>query len=124
MKEESDRLAELEIVAAFARVRPGALGLSLGIVAGGLVFAATAVLLARATFGAAGAPVGPHLSLLGEYLPGYSVTWGGAVLGLGYGFLAGGTVGLAIAAVLNLHHAVYVKLVERRLRRQVILDGL
>ena len=38
-----------------------------------------------------GPVVGPHLELLGQYLIGYRVTFGGSFVGLAYGFLAGKT---------------------------------
>lgn len=48
-----------------------------------------------------GEVVGPHLGLLGNYFPGYSVTWGGAVLGFIYGALVGGAAGAAVGIVYN-----------------------
>ena len=56
---------------------------------GGLgLFLATAILLIKG-----GRVVGPNLSLLGQFLPGFSMTWAGATIGLIeaglFGFLAG-----------------------------------
>lgn len=48
-----------------------------------------------------GDTVGPHLGLLGQYFPGYSVSWGGAFLGLFYGALAGGLAGAAVGWIYN-----------------------
>ena len=48
-----------------------------------------------------GATVGPHLSLLGSYLPGYSVTWGGAFIGFVYLFVIGYAIGRLIGGVYN-----------------------
>jgi hypothetical protein len=48
-----------------------------------------------------GENVGQHLGLLANYLPGYSVSWGGAVLGLAYGAVVGGLTGAAIAWIYN-----------------------
>lgn len=45
--------------------------------------------------------VGPHLQLLANYFIGYSVTWGGSLLGLVYGAVAGGLVGWTLAAIYN-----------------------
>ena len=36
-----------------------------------------------------GSSVGAHLGLLGQYFPGYSVTWSGCILGFFYGFSRG-----------------------------------
>ncbi len=45
--------------------------------------------------------VGPHLSLLGQYFIGYSVTWGGGFVGLIYGFVVGYCIGYAYARIYN-----------------------
>ena len=39
------------------------------------------------------APSSLDIALLANYLPGYSVSWGGALLGLVYGAVAGALVG-------------------------------
>jgi hypothetical protein len=49
-----------------------------------------------------GENVGQHLGLLRNYLPGYSVTWGGAMLGLVYGAVIGALVGASIAWIYNM----------------------
>jgi len=33
--------------------------------------------------------IGPHLNLLGNFFPGYAVTWPGAFIGFGYAFMTG-----------------------------------
>jgi len=48
-----------------------------------------------------GESVGQHLGLLRYYMPGYSVTWGGAVVGLIYGAAYGAITGGAIAGLYN-----------------------
>lgn len=48
-----------------------------------------------------GDTVGPHLSLLGQYFIGYSVTWGGSFIGLIYGFVVGYCIGYAYARIYN-----------------------
>lgn len=95
----------------FAKYDPAALGLSVGVVAGALVFLATAVLLLKG-----GDPIGPNLSLLGNYLLGYEVSWGGAVLGLveaglgGFGF--GYLLGWMINGVINRERQLLLSRVE------------
>ena len=59
-------------------------GIAGGVVAGGLLAAATIWLLVKG-----GDPIGPHISLLGQFFPGYSVTWFGSLIGFGYGFMLG-----------------------------------
>ena len=109
------------VIAAFARLRPVALGIAVGAVVGLALFVATAKLLLVAT---GDGPVGPHLSKLGHFLPGYTVSWGGAFLGLGYGALVGFVAGVGLAWLLNLSHTVYVLSVRRSMRRRVMSDGL
>jgi hypothetical protein len=48
-----------------------------------------------------GPNVGQHLSLLSNYFPGYTVSWGGAVIGFVYGAFAGGAIGYSVAWVYN-----------------------
>ncbi len=48
-----------------------------------------------------GDTVGPHLSLLGQYFIGYSVTWRGAFIGMTYGFIVGYGIGYAYARIYN-----------------------
>jgi len=81
---------------AFARYDPVALGTALGSVLGLGLFLATALLLLRG-----GEPLGPNLSLLGNYLFGYSVTWGGAFLGLCEAAAGGFGFGYVLARLMN-----------------------
>jgi hypothetical protein len=72
-------------------------GLVSGIVCGVVLFAMTALLLLKG-----GEVVGPRLALLGQYLPGYTVSWPGSLLGLLYGLLLGFIVGFAASWLYNL----------------------
>jgi hypothetical protein len=81
---------------AIARLRASIVAVVFGLTAGGGLMVATAWLVIRG-----GEEVGPHLGLLRHYLPGYSVTWPGAMLGLIYGTLIGAIVGFAVAWVYN-----------------------
>jgi len=110
------------LIAAFSRVKPLALGLSTAVVSGLALFGATGVLLVLAIGKPADYPVGPHLGRLSNVLPGYDVSWAGAVLGLAYGAAVGFVVGALLGWLLNLGHAAYVRLVLRRMRQGVI-DG-
>ncbi len=61
-----------------------------------------------------GYPIGPTLSLLGHYFPGYSVTWGGSLLGLGWGFVAGYLLGYGFALAHNLAVWLWLILIKSR----------
>lgn len=103
---------ELIARAAFARLDVVALAIAMGCVfALGLWFA-TAMLLLKDT--PPGVPVGPHLALLANYLPGYRVSWTGTVFGVLYGFLIGCGFGAIVAAVWNVAHHVYLVMTTTR----------
>ena len=86
-----------------------AFGLSLGVVSGILLFLATLWLVMKG-----GDIVGPNLQLLSQYLPGYSVTISGSVLGLAYGFLVGFVGGWAFAFLRNTALFLYMAIIHRR----------
>ena len=71
-------------------------GISAGLFMGLGLFAVTIWLVLKG-----GEAVGPHLALLGQYFIGYSVTWGGSFIGLGYGFALGYCIGYAYARIYN-----------------------
>jgi hypothetical protein len=72
-------------------------GIVWGLICGMVLFLMTAVLLIKG-----GEVVGPHLALLGQYLPGYTVTWTGSFLGFIYGLLIGFVTGYASSWLYNL----------------------
>jgi hypothetical protein len=63
------------------------------------------------------------LELLGYFLPGYSVSWGGAFIGLGWGVVVGYLAGHILGGFLNLHHHIYLRIIERRLRSEALSNG-
>jgi len=96
-------------VALFARMDGAATAVALGAVLALLLFAGTGTLLIRGAID--GGPVGPNLAALGTYLPGYSVSWFGGIVGALYGFGAGAVAGYAIATLWNLAHLLYLGIV-------------
>lgn len=76
------------------RLNAKALGLALGILWGLSVFLATAWIVFI------GGP-GDTLDTLGAFYIGYDVSWTGAVVGLGYGFVDGLIGGLLLAWIYN-----------------------
>ena len=81
---------------AFMKLDRLALGLSTGTSAAILLFLSTLFLTVKS-----GPVIGPNMQLLNEFLPGYSVTFGGSLIGLGYGFLIGFVVGWSFAFMRN-----------------------
>jgi hypothetical protein len=87
---------------AIARLRASVMALVFGLFGGFGLFTATVWLVVRGGPEFEGQPiVGPHLSLLSNYYPGYSVTWGGAFVGFAYAAATGAVVGYALAWVYN-----------------------
>lgn len=87
---------ERELRRAVARLNARAWGIAFGLLLGGGLFVATNVLVLKG-----GAVVGPHLALLGNYFPGYRVTFLGSLVGFVYGFVLGYAVGRVIGAIYN-----------------------
>ena len=71
-------------------------GLAFGTVSAVGLFVATIVLVLRG-----GSNVGEHLNLLSVYLPGYSVSYVGSLIGFVYAFVIGYGAGRTIATVYN-----------------------
>jgi hypothetical protein len=95
--------------ATFAPLDRLALGCAVGAWTGLALFIATIVLVAKG-----GATVGPHLALLAQYFPGYSVTPAGSVLGLVYGGVSGFALGWTFAFTRNLFVSVYLGVIKFR----------
>lgn len=116
--EEFDRNEMLK--ATFARLDPVALAIAGGIVCAFVLVFATALLLF------VGAPpgieVGYHLGLLAHFLPGYSVSISGALIGLLYGFFIGALLGFLMAAVWNVTHHIYIFLRAARMLFDQIMN--
>ncbi len=116
--DETDRLMGA-LREAFARYDAVALGGSIGILLGGSLFLATALLLLRG-----GVMVGKNLALLANYFLGYEISWAGAFLGLleagGFGFIFGFMLAKAINGTIALHEHALV----RRLEVSATLDAI
>lgn len=79
-----------------ARINGRAWGVAMGLVFALGLSIATIFLVVKG-----GEVVGPHLGLLGIFLPGYSVTWHGAIFGFIYAFFIGYAVGRLIGVIYN-----------------------
>lgn len=71
-------------------------GIAFGLILGLSLLVATDVLVLKG-----GEGVGRHLGLLGVYLPGYSVTFIGGLVGFVYAFVIGYGMGRSIIAIYN-----------------------
>lgn len=93
---------------AIAPIHKMALGVATGLVCGLAVFAATAVIVALQPIPQ------PRLDLLANYFYGYTVTWGGAVVGFGWAFGVGFVGGWFVGFVRNFVTAVWIFFVRTR----------
>lgn len=92
----NEKTEEEMIRRAVLRMNGNILGFVLGAVIAIIVFAATNWLVLKG-----GEVVGPHLSLLGQFFLGYSVSFVGSLIGALYGFFLGYLSGLFIGWVYN-----------------------
>jgi protoporphyrinogen oxidase len=99
----------------FAKYDPVALGGALGTMLGFLVLLATAGLLLKG-----GEDAGATLALLGNYFPGYDVTWAGSLVGALWGSIFGYIIGFVIAVAINITVSIHL---GKLLRRLGVLDG-
>lgn len=79
-----------------APLHPIAWGLAFGLLAGLLLATATVLLVLRG-----GPDMGQHLSLLAAIMPGYAVSYRGALVGFVYAFVGGYAAGRVIGIVYN-----------------------
>ncbi len=78
------------------RLNGRAWGIAMGLLLGGGLFIATNFLVIKG-----GAQVGPHLGLLRVYLPGYSVSFLGSLVGFVYLLVVGYGIGRVVGSVYN-----------------------
>jgi len=114
-RHDLDELVQTVVRQAFAKLDRVALGLSIGVTAGILLFLATLVLVLKA-----GDVVGPRLGLLSQYFPGYSVTPTGAAVGLLYGFAVGFVGGWLFAGLRNTALFLYLAVSQHRAERRIL----
>ncbi len=107
------------IEAAFAKLDPLALGVAVGAVGGAGLFLATALLLLKG-----GSLVGPNLSLLGQYFPGFRPTWTGAFIGFMEAGAVGFVIGFITAGLRNWGLEAYATLLKRRVEARARRDLL
>jgi hypothetical protein len=111
------RSPERVLIQTFARLDRGAFGLAVGLWFGLGIFTATIVLLIKG-----GSVVGPTLGLLSQYIIGYSVTWGGSLVGLVYGFACGFCFGWLVAFLRNLFLSLYLQVIRFKTSISAVAD--
>lgn len=99
--------------AIFAKVDNAAFALASGLIFFLGMFVITALLIIKGA--TPDIPIGPNLQLLNHYLPGYSLTWLGNIIGSIYMSIIGAIIGLLIASLWNFVHFLYLAIIINRL---------
>ena len=113
--EEMSELIEGTLVRVFSRLNRSIFGISLGIVAGVIIAALTWFMLLNRVDS-------PSLEILSEYLPGYTVSLQGSIIGLAYGFGYGFCIGWFYALLRNSSMILTLLVAHRRLERTLMRD--
>jgi hypothetical protein len=114
----SDQAIPKPLASVLAPIDRRAFGVAVGTVCGLGVFLLTAADLVRQP------KPGLNLVLLGQYFPGYAVSWAGALVGLAWAFAAGFCAGWFMASVRNLGIAAWMFAVRGRHEITVTRDFL
>jgi hypothetical protein len=99
-------------MAVFARMDGVAMAFAAGTVCAVGLFVATVVLLLKGA--PPGVQIGPNLATLGNFLPGYSVSWIGSIIGAVYAAVIGFVGGYLLALLWNFTHLIYIGVVVIR----------
>jgi protoporphyrinogen oxidase len=113
--EEFARILDVGLSKVFVKLDRVAFGLSVGAAGGLVLFLATLFVVLGG-----GPLVRPTLGLLGQYFPGYEVTWTGIIVGLAYGFVAGFVGGWSFAFLRNACLFLWMAVLHRRARFQLL----
>lgn len=117
LEEGTRELVEAYMQNSFARMGKFAFGISIGMVSGFFLFIATLFLVLKG-----GAVVGPNLALLGQFLPGYQVSYPGAFIGMINMMAVGFVIGWIFAFFRNLSLAWYIYSVRKKAERGRLRD--
>lgn len=93
---DDDKDIEKIVLVQLIRLDALLVGLVFGIIGALGLFAATNFLILKG-----GENVGAHLSLLGQFFPGYSVTFVGSLIGAAYSFALAFVCGYVVARIYN-----------------------
>jgi hypothetical protein len=112
-------IGDTVILKAFAKLDGVALGISVGLMFGLVIFGATVFLVMKG-----GDVVGPNLGLLSQFFVGYEVTFPGGLIGFVYGFGFGFVLGWLIAFLRNVVLSIYLHLLKLRTSVNAVNDFL
>ena len=99
--------------AIFAKIDKTAFAVASGLIFFLGMFAITALLIIKGA--TPDIPIGPNLQVLNDYLPGYSLSWFGNIIGSIYVGIIGAMIGFLFAGLWNLVHNLYLAIIINRL---------
>jgi hypothetical protein len=100
------------IMWALAKLDAVAFAIASAVICGAVLFALTLFLVVKGA--PPGIPVGPHLSQLSVFFPGYSVSAPGAFIGAAYASAVGAVLGLLLATCWNAAHWIFLAVIRMR----------
>jgi hypothetical protein len=113
-----DNTVDGPLLRAFAPLHRSALGIACGVVVGGLIYAATLVLVLH------GRDPNVKLYLLNQFFWGYSVSWLGALIGFLWGWVVGFVLGYGFALVRNAAVWMWLTVIRSRAEMEQYSDFL
>ncbi|MGH9959167.1 MAG: hypothetical protein ACREBC_18900, partial [Pyrinomonadaceae bacterium] len=114
-EQEVIAMVQTAVEEGFGKLHRVGFGLSIGITAGFVLFVTTLWLVIKG-----GESVGPTLALLGQFIPGYTVSPVGSVIGLCYAFAGGFIGGYLFALVRNAILFLWVAMIRKRAEREML----
>jgi hypothetical protein len=112
-----DNTEQNRLLRAFAPLHRTAMGVSFGVLAGGMLAIATATLVIRDSRT-------PNFGLLAQFFWGYSVSWPGVFVGLFWGFVVGFVMGYGFALVRNAAVWIWITAIRSRAEMEQYSDFL
>lgn len=113
-KTQSDINELIILHAIFAKIDKTAFALASGFIFFLGMFFLTAIVINMG--GASETVIGPYLQSIAYYLPGYSVTWMGGIIGSIYLAVIGTLIGFLFAILWNLVHYLYLAIIVNQVR--------
>jgi protoporphyrinogen oxidase len=110
-----EQIEQQELALVFAKFDRLAMGVATGTIAAALLWIVTFILAIKG-----GSVVGQTLGLLGQYFPGYRVTFRGALVGAIYAFIVFGLIGWAVAAIRNVTLFLYWIFIRRHAEHEAL----
>ena len=117
LKPPKDNTVQGRLLRAFAPLHRGAMGVSCGVVVGGLLAIATTALVIRGNNT-------PNFGLLAQFFWGYSVSWPGVLIGFLWGFGVGFLMGYAFALLRNAAIWLWLTVIRSRAEMEQYSDFL